>query len=656
MLLAAAAAGVVAVATIVVVAWRTSRLPISELLRDVPPMRSERGVGALEAAVATMSAAGLYLVLSGNNGSGNGISLLMPMVLAGLAGLLLGRLLILAAGPVTRRAWRHRRQVLALAAASVGRRRGYRLAATVLCISAALTVFAGQQGSIAAANRNARAAAETGAAVVLDVKAGSASSLLGAVHQADPGGTYAAVVALPNTVGQAPVVAVDSHAFGNVASWGWATQRPSAAELAALQPKGTAPTVSLTATSLTLQLGDLSRAVVGSAALDPSLIRPLGPIFLELIFRRAGGGIATASFGPLPASARSVTLSSPVDCGGGCALRGLAINRDTLDPNQVQISAVLDGLTAAPSGRPVPLGTNREWQSTTPAAALTGADGTTRLQLGEQSGRLALNVVDVGGVSSAQYLDLPVSVPALYAGTVESSTDALNYQIAPGLDASPLRLHPVGRVSFVPRVGTPAIIVDFAAAAAVAGPLASDTQIWLATDDPTRERQLVSVLSAHGIQVNSRDSAAQARYRYAHAAPALGSYLSVAVAVLAGLVAIALLLLTVGASWRPRLRDRDSLRLVGLRRRTVRAAVLLELATVVTLGTALGAAVGVVGARLVLTKVPLFSGAPAVPVPVRIYVVWPWFAGLGLLLLAVLLLTGALIGQRLSTSRVGRAR
>ena len=124
-----------------------------------------------------------------------------------------------------------------------------------------------------------------------------------------------------------------------------------------------------------------------------------------------------------------------------------------------------------------------------------------------------------------------------------------------------------------------------------------------------------------------------------------------AVAGLAAVVGLALLVLTVGATWRSRLRDREALRLLGVRRRTVRGAAFVELVTVVTASTGIGAAIGVVGARLILPKLPLFAGPPAVPIPERIAVEWGWALWLTGGLLAALAAVALAIALRVVTAR-----
>ena len=302
--LAAVAAGIVALATTAVIGWRTSRRPISELLREVPATAPVVGVGALEAGVATLAAAGLYLAFSGNSGTSNGISLLTPMLMAALAGLVVGRLVVAFARTASGWAWRRRRLVLALAAASLGRRTGYRLAASVLCISAALVVFAGQQGSVADGQpvcpRRRRDRRGRGARRQCDehIEPGRRRPLRRSRryvrHRRRP-----AEHLQPGAGGgrRLPLLR-PCRRRGAGQENGRAT--PSSRPCSRTARRRASPSPRR---SLTLRLSDLSRRIVGNTALNAALARPLGPVFLELVFVRASGGTTTASFGPLPAAA-----------------------------------------------------------------------------------------------------------------------------------------------------------------------------------------------------------------------------------------------------------------------------------------------------------------------------------------------------------------
>ena len=463
---------VAALATTVVIGWRVTRQPVNDQLRELPPRGRGIGLVVVDVAVATAAAAGLLLLVTGT--TAGGLTLLTPLLLAALAGLLLGRSAVGVGRAVAVWAWRRGRVALGLAAASVARRRGYRLATAALTICAALVVFAGQQDAVARQNREARALAENGAAVVLDVTPPDVSSLLDALHAGDPSGSYATAVVEPSTVSQTPVIAVDAPSFVRVASWGWPSSRPAAATLAAFTQHVAAPAIPVRTGMLTVHLRDLRVHQLGTSTGGGSgLLAHLGPVFLQLAFRKLGvGGIATASFGPLPATAAALDLTAPVDCAGGCLLRSMNIERDTLDANQAAISAVIDGVTTGTGGRARPARPRRRLgQHDTPRHRLVDAEGVTRFQLTDDGPALRLNAVDADGVASAQYLDLPVGAPALYAGSISASTDSLGYQVEPGLDGSDFRVRAVGTIAFVPRIGPKAILVDLAAAAATrAGP------------------------------------------------------------------------------------------------------------------------------------------------------------------------------------------
>ena len=154
-----------ALVTTAIVGWRSTRAPINEQLRDVPPAPARRGFGVLEVVFGTAAAVGLGLALTST--SAGGLTLLTPMLLAAF-----GR----AGARPARGRGREPGGPRGLAAPATGRgpgrpnvarRRGYRLAITVLAVAVGLIVLAGQQGQVAAQNRAARALAENGAAVVL---------------------------------------------------------------------------------------------------------------------------------------------------------------------------------------------------------------------------------------------------------------------------------------------------------------------------------------------------------------------------------------------------------------------------------------------------------------------------------------------------------
>ena len=179
----------------------------------------------------------------------------------------------------------------------------------------------------------------------------------------------------------------------------------------------------------------------------------------------------------------------------------------------------------------------------------------------------------------------------------------------------------VGTVPQIPRAGTRALLVDLAGV--VTGPVAgagtTSYDVWLATDDPARERTLRRQLAAHGLRVTSRDTTGDHAVAFESEGPSLALRLSL----LAGLVAVVLagatLVVGVATSGASRARDLAGLRLVGVPARTVRTASVREHLVVAVLGVLAGTALGLVAAQAALPDIPLFAsrqqGSAARPQP-----------------------------------------
>ena len=115
----------------------------------------------------------------------------------------------------------------------------------------------------------------------------------------------------------------------------------------------------------------------------------------------------------------------------------------------------------------------------------------------------------------------------------------------------------------------------------------------------------------------------------------------------AALLAAGAAILGLYTSARRRRYEYAALEASGVRRRTLRAAVLMELAVVLGFGTLVGAVTGLIAARLVLSSVPEFTSPPAEPTLSFVPPVGPVAALLavaaGVLVLAALLASRTLI-------------
>ena len=104
-----------------------------------------------------------------------------------------------------------------------------------------------------------------------------------------------------------------------------------------------------------------------------------------------------------------------------------------------------------------------------------------------------------------------MGLPALLAGSPALTNDDIGYLTTSSIDGQTTRIKRVGSIGFVPQVGSNAVVIDLALAAAQAGGLNGAAQGRLSGDDPAREKTLVARLGGSGITVVDKDqSSAQA--------------------------------------------------------------------------------------------------------------------------------------------------
>lgn len=599
----------VTLAVVAVIGYRASVQPISDMLRQVPTRVSSARVGVAEVGVAVAAIAGLVVSLSGDRK--NVLSTLTPTFLAVLIGLALSRLVVTGGRVVGRRALWRGQLGRATAAISLSRRSGGRFTVTVLCVATAVVVFAGQQWGVAATNRGQRALAETGAPVVLDVTTSSGAVLAGAVRAADPTGRYATpvVVVRPPGVGAVPVVAIDPASFGHVASWGRPALAPAPATLARLRPTHLAPAISLAGSRITVQLASAHWTVVNRP--DGSTPPSVG-LILDLAHH--DGRADQVTFPPLPAQGvGGLTQSAAVGCADGCRVTGLQLNRPVLDQSVLDITAVVTGLRA---DAPASIGSAADWASTTPVKDLSDGGGQESLTVTGNGAGVQFHAVDVGTGATAQHLDVPVAAPAVLSGAAPQTRDALGFATAATLDGTTRRIVVRGQVSFVPQVGD-ALLVDLDLAARSTQRLdpTAPPAVWLARDDPARERRLVASLQSRGVTVLDRRSSAAAAAVYSESAAGWSARLTLVVAAIAAVLGVALLILVVLTTRRVRQQDLAAMRLNGLTRRRLRRAGLLEFLVIVVLGVAGGTIAGLIAVRTSLPAIPIFATPATVRLP-----------------------------------------
>jgi len=204
----------------------------------------------------------------------------------------------------------------------------------------------------------------------------------------------------------------------------------------------------------------------------------------------------------------------------------------------------------------------------------------------------------------------PYPLPAVVSGAMLSPGQGLASGV--GLDGSPLELRVISAAAVVPGASQSGVIVDRRYAELAAGenfPQASQ-EVWLAAG---AQGIIEPRLGAAGLQVLSARSAAAITAIFARQGPALASVLFLADAAAAALLAAGAAMLGLYLSARRRRYEYAALSASGVPRRTLRRAVLTELALVLGFGSIVGVATGLTAAALALRSVPEFITKPAAP-------------------------------------------
>ena len=651
---AAAAAGLLA---LVVAGAPTLRQPLTALLRRVPPRASTLQVGLVEGAVVAAAAAGVVTLLSGESGP---VALLAPGLLAIAGGLLLSQAAIPTAGPLSRRALRRGRVAPALAGVQIARRPALRRLIAIVTVACALLVFAVDAWAVSDRNRTTRAAVEAGAPVVLTVDAGSSETLVDAMEDIDPRGRFATpVVTVRSATETGPrTTAVVPEAFGRIASWGSDEAHPSAEDLADLRPTLADP-IELRGDSVEVDLDLAARATPPQRGAPEPELRPFS---VTLTLLAEDGSERQVDLGRVPEG--TGTYRAPMPCAEGCRLRRVTVNRTFGDFVDAFVELDVTALRAG-NGRdlaPVDLDTTEEgaW-SVLPFQANLPSTG--NLLPGPT---LSFADESFGTPISVQRGDVAADPRALIAGDIPRTPAAPGVPddkvVALDLTASDQAYQIVGHeLAQVPRSGSRGVLVDLAGM--LAGPSAAPAQttydVWLAADDPARERRLRDRLADRGIAVTGRDTAAAHRAAFADEGPTLALRLAVLAGVVSVVLAAAVLVVGVATSGAARARDLAGLRIVGVPARTVRSAAVREHLVVAVLGVVVGAVLGVVSAQVALPQIPLFA-TKAGRLPLVLDPVWPAVlltaAGCLVVLCAVSVVVGRLLAASATTARLREGR
>lgn len=627
---AALAGGVV---TAALAARRVFRRPVGDLLRRVPSRRAGKRAGLLEGLVLALAVAGVVQLVSDRGQRPSPVALLAPGMVAVAGGLLAGRLLVSVARSRVDRATERGRAAHLVGWSGVARRPGTARIASVLAVATCLLIVGVEAWTVAERNRVERATAETGAAVVLHVRAPGPRELLAAVRDADPAGGYAMAAVQVDASNQEPsVLAVDATRADRVVAWGTPGAGPARSLRSLLLPP--------LPPSIVVRPGQVTVTATTSRLRSPS------PVTLSLRLAHDGASLQVP-LGALARGRHTYRGTVPGDCSTGCRLAALALSHPGTDIENASVRVTYDALAAGPAGALTPVDAGFAvpggWRPTAPSL------GGPRIAM--DPGRALTVDSDFSGglLVEAVHGDAPEPLPAFASagsGARRGEAGAVPIVTASGLSGDETRFRAVGSGPFVPHVGGDSVLVDLGLALRLSDAAPSgDRQVWLSRDDRHDERALVAALGRSGIRVDGRESRVALERRYAGDGAVLALRLLLVCGSAAVLVSVGALLVAAYVGRRQRAYEVAALRVVGLSRRTVRSLLLRENLGTVLVALVSGGLAALVATWVVLPSLPQFDD-PSDTVAVR-YTPdaasgWAAVGGLGLLLVIVGLLVAAL--------------
>jgi len=594
---ALAVAGVVVVTAFVaaVVVRDAVSEPLSSQIAGVRrPTRAGRAVVVMRLALIAFAAAALVTAASRNKPQKpDATDLALPILLAVASGLLVGLLVLAVAGLWVR--WSARRRTLSSYVASRTVRRRREGTMVILPVTAALTVAVFAVGvSLAASTwRTSAAATQVGAPLSYSTDL-SLSRAVGLTHELDPKGRWlmAAAQDFPNadevTSLPPPRVVVDATRLARVASWPeqWTPGRDAAQVAREIGPRR-APVVfhgsSLSMTVDNQVNGDYEDLGVSVTVLDDN------------------GDLRDINLPPFP-QGRSTKTGKLHACETRCQIEKMSFGGPSALVEAMHGTATIESFTV--DGEQVPGTLNKRWRPQD--SMINTATAVKRVRL--HGGELTMTFRAGGPESYAGIspTDVPAAVPVLWGRLATEQT-----RLPTGASGWFKVASAGAPAESTPFRGPSGILLDFTAFVRSASQDNSTTlvYIWARADTPPA---ILDQLAAHGL---SRPiSEAETKHVLDQDAFALALRLYVVVTVLVILLALAGLAANLAVQLPARRRDAASLRVVGVKRRSVMIGVVAEFVVVLGAAAIAGVAAGGVAQYVVVRTVTLgFVDSSLVP-------------------------------------------
>lgn len=574
-----------------------------EQLRDqVEATSRPRALGRVEltvqAAIVMTAIVGGYAVASRDARGSPGLTdLLLPVVLSMAIGLVAGHLTVLLARRMAERT--RKRPALApfLSARRLARRREGTLVVLPLAVALGVGVFAVGVDLAASSWRDSVAASRVGADLAYPSDL-SAELTMGLTRGLDPDGEWLMAGTVVRNLEPPQIVALDTSRLESVGHWpsDWGVGSDAGAIADRLASPRDAPRVA--GERLTIEVD----SSVGSD----------GPLRMLAHLREPSGEVRVVTGSEVPRGIGTVRLDIP-SCAGGCELIGLSLGGVASTPKPMHGELTIRSLSV--DGGPVDAALD-EVDAWRPARPYTAEDGTSVVEVisADDSGlHLRVDTGDGYDVARIGPTDVPDVRPVV-------ATQDVELPAAPGLDDAGLILAPsesdwsdadipvrfVGRSEAVPLLGRSGLLIDLNAYTredfSDLVPGATQSYVFARQGVPP---DIVDALAVAGVHVDTPLSFEAERDALSHDAYALSMRLYVVVAAALLLLALAGVVAHLVVGMPGRRRDAASLRVVGVPKRTVLRAGLVDLS--ITLGAAAVAGViaGVVAQRIILGQIRL---------------------------------------------------
>ena len=572
-------------------AWRTLTRSVLEQWRTTsPPVRGTRFLLVVDlalAAAAVAAVAGLRL-----DSNARAVLLVAPALVVLAVALVGTRVLPPALRLGLRPTRAGRRIAMFLALRQTIRRPGGLRLATLLALAAGLATFAVCGEAVAQGNRQARAQTEVGSARRLAVQFESGHDPQSIVDAVDPRNRWAMAAATWSSDGgtpdartvNGPLLGVEPARLPHV-SYDVRGQRSPAALARDIFSATTRPAI---------LRGRHVRVVIDTTSLagdHPAVV---------LQIRRAHSPVATVQAGTLATGVRAYTAA--VDCTDGCSFAGLIIDRsiDAQDLVRAELRLTAVQSDAGGSYRPVAmaLAAPASWR----AAQLGYGARTTFAKAGTA---LAVSFRATDGSSPIlEFADSPNVLP-IAAGPKSLATPALTGAVE-DYSSTVLPYRVVQKVSPLPFVLDTGAIADLDYLRIRLPNFAREASwsVWLGSSAPS---DAVARLRKAGLLVQNTTTTSQRVAVLGRQGPALGLLLLLVCAVAAAVLAVGGTAVSLLADARRRLFELAALRVIGVRRRTLRDSAMAEQALLLGAALVLGLPSGFAAAALVLPVVPEFS-------------------------------------------------